>query len=212
MIEIKKGKEPPELMLHRKTKFASYENMSSETHKAVLDSLMRDQGYICAYCMRRLPQKSGNPPVTIEHWDAQSKSSTDRTMDYRNMLAVCSGNRGSKEENLTCDAKRGNTPLKVNPLVSATLVTIQYKNDGTIYSDDPEVSRDLNETLNLNCNAFGLVDSRRKALAQMKEQLKNRYPTGDIKLACTKLLNKYQTDSTKTPYVGILMWWLAKHT
>ena len=55
MIEIKKEQEPSELITHRKTAYATYENMPVETHQAVLNSLMHEQGFLCAYCMRRIP-------------------------------------------------------------------------------------------------------------------------------------------------------------
>ena len=66
MIEIKKEQEPSELITHRKTAYATYENMPVETHQAVLNSLMHEQGFLCAYCMRRIPQKGRIPSATIE--------------------------------------------------------------------------------------------------------------------------------------------------
>lgn len=211
MIEIKKGKEPPELMAHRKTKYACYGNMSTETHQAVLESLMREQGFICAYCMRRIPQKGRNPAATIEHLDAQSETDNDKALDYRNMLAVCNGNRGSAEYSMTCDAKRKNTSLTVNPLKPSTLIGIHYRADGTIFSENSDVNRDLNLVLNLNCNEFGLVDSRREALQRMLKELKEKHLTGNIQLYCAKLLKAYKEAPRKTPYVGILIHWLEAH-
>ena len=149
MIEIKKGKEPPALIAYRKTKYATYDDMPKAVHDAVLDSLMQEQGYLCAYCMRRIPQKGKTPSATIEHWDPQSKTCTDKALDYRNMLAVCNGNRGcGSKEYMTCDAKRGNTPLTVYPLNPLTLSSIQYKSDGRIFSPNSDINTDLDVTLN----------------------------------------------------------------
>ena len=76
MIEIKKGKEPYELLSYRKKARANYDNMDCK--QTVLESLMREQGYLCAYCMRRIPEERELPfgvkPATIEHWEAQSKT------------------------------------------------------------------------------------------------------------------------------------------
>ena len=94
MIEIKKGKEPPALIAYRKTQYATYDDMPKPVHDAVLRSLMQEQGYLCAYCMRRIPQKGKTPPATIEHWDPQSKTCIAKALDYRNMLAVGNVNRG----------------------------------------------------------------------------------------------------------------------
>lgn len=212
MIEIKKGKAPPALIAYRKTPYASYDAMPKTVHKATLDSLMQEQGYLCAYCMRRIPQKRKTPSATIEHWAPQSKTCTDKALDYRNMLAVCNGNRGcGSKEYMTCDAKRSDTLLTVHPLNPLTLSSIQYKSDGTIFSLDPIINTDLNETLNLNCSQVGLTESRRKALQAMQTVLNKRRPAGDITLICLRLLHKYQSQARKTPYLGILMWWLQKH-
>ena len=105
MIKITKGREPDELLKYRKKKFASYEGMDRSVKDAVIEALMEEQRYMCAYCMRRIPQANGNPPVSIEHWEAQS-SHPEKVLDYRNMLAVCSGNRGCGcKDNMTCDAR-----------------------------------------------------------------------------------------------------------
>lgn len=212
MIVIKKGKEPPALIAYRKTKYASYKNMPKEVHDAVVKGLMQEQGYLCAYCMCRIPQEGQSPAVTIEHWDPQSKTSSDKALNYRNMFAVCNGNRGcGSDKYMTCDARRGNIILTVNPLDSLTLASVQYKSDGKIFSADPEINKDLNDTLNLNCIQIGLVENRRVALQTMIKNIRKKHPTGDITPFCERLLNKYQTQSEKSPYVGILIWWLQKH-
>ena len=212
MVEIKKGKEPLILITYKKTKYATYDAMPKDVHEAVLKSLLEEQGYLCAYCMCRIPQKNKSPSVTIEHWDRQSKTSHAKALDYRNMFAVCNGNRGcGADKYMTCDAKRGNTPLTVHPLLPSTLSSIQYKSDGTIYSLEPNIDKDLNETLNLNCPQTGLVENRRTALQTMVCELSKRRPTGDIKLICLRLLERYQTETPKSPYWGILAWWLQRH-
>ena len=211
MIEIKKGKEPHGLIAYRKQSFATYDNMPKEVHETVLNSLMAEQGYICAYCMRRIPQSGKNPPATIEHIDPQSNTDAAKALDYRNMLAVCNGNRGcGAKKNMTCDAKRGNDALKVNPLKPETLKSIRYKKDGTIYSDDKVINEDLNDRLNLNCQTLGLPDIRRKAQQEMINQISKKRSSGDIKPLCLKYLAACQQQTKKTPYIGILISWLEK--
>ena len=61
MIEIKKGREPKELVEYRQSPEASYENMDSNLKTIVLNQLMREQGHLCAYCMRRIPEKRKLP-------------------------------------------------------------------------------------------------------------------------------------------------------
>ena len=52
MILIKKKKEPYKWKQYRNTPNAKYEPMEE-----LRDSLYEEQGYICAYCMRRIPCK-----------------------------------------------------------------------------------------------------------------------------------------------------------
>ena len=67
MIEIKKSKEPKELLEYRLMDYSSYKDMPSTIKTVVLESLMEEQGHLCAYCMRRIPVKKGYPKATIEH-------------------------------------------------------------------------------------------------------------------------------------------------
>ena len=134
MIIINKRREPGKLIAYRKWKDSSYSSMPDDVKQSVRESLMAEQGHLCAYCMRRIPQIDGNPKVSIEHWCTQAKNSIEMGLDYRNMLAVCSGNRGCGcKDNMTCDARREDSPLFVNPTKPETLIGIQYHNDGSVH-------------------------------------------------------------------------------
>jgi uncharacterized protein (TIGR02646 family) len=172
MIEIKKGREPDKLLRYRQQDDASYEQMDKEVKEELLEKLLEEQGHICAYCMRRIPEKralpNGVPPVTIEHWyprNPESKEDIGQGLNYRNMFAVCSGNRGcGNKEGMTCDARRGNEPIKVNPCNADTLRGITYTSSGRIQSSDPEIDEDLNERLNLNSESISLSENRKQVL------------------------------------------------
>ena len=129
------------------------------------------------------------------------------------MLAVCSGNRGCGTENdLTCDAKRKNAALKVNPRNPDTLATIHYRADGTIKSSDPVIDEDLNKRLNLNCRTISLPETRRGVLNELLFHIKKNHPTGDIRPYCRRKLEQLTEPSDyKKPYVGILIEWLERH-
>lgn len=188
MIEIKKGREPKELVEYRQLPDASYENMDSHLKNIVLDHLLHEQGHLCAYCMRRIPEKRKLPigvqGATIEHWFPRNPDSGEdygQGLDYRNMLAVCSGNRGCGDErNLTCDAKRGNDKLTVNPCNSKTLHSITYSHNGKIKSTDTRIDEDLNERLNLNSEVVSLPENRKQVLDALIMNIKEKHPAGDI--------------------------------
>ena len=221
MIEIKKGREPKELVEYRQLPDASYENMDSHLKNIVLDHLLHEQGHLCAYCMRRIPEKRKLPigvqGATIEHWFPRNPDSGEdygQGLDYRNMLAVCSGIRGCGDErNLTCDAKRGNDKLTVNPCNSKTLHSITYSHNGKIKSTDTRIDEDLNERLNLNSEVVSLPENRKQVLDALIMNIKEKHPAGDIKPYCRRKLEQIKSmDDDKIPFVGILIWWLEKHS
>lgn len=220
MINIKKGREPAELAEYRRLKGASYENMSGQLKEIILEKLLREQGHLCAYCMRRIPETrrlpAGVPGATIEHWfprNPEDKDDHGQSLDYKNMLAVCAGNRGcGDKENMTCDAKRGNDILKVDPRNEATLRSLTYTSNGRIKSSDTEIDRDLNVSLNLNCEAISLPENRKQVLNELIKNIKKTHPTGDISQYCKRRLEQLKNmDDPKIPFVGILIWWLEKH-
>lgn len=113
MIRIEKKREPRDLSEYRKLPYASYEGMhgastgrdnGEDVYHVVLDSLIKEQGCLCAYCMRTIPEKRGTPAATIEHIIPQSKD-PEKALSYQNMLAVCSGNRNAKSSSFSKSSK-----------------------------------------------------------------------------------------------------------
>lgn len=220
MIEIKKSREPAKLLRYRQQIGASYEQMDKEVKDELLEKLIREQGHICAYCMRRIPERkhlaTGVPPVTIEHWfprNPENKEDIGQGLNYRNMFAVCSGNRScGSREGMTCDARRGNEPIKVNPCDASTLHGITYTSSGRIQSFDPVIDEDINERLNLNCEGISLPENRKQVLQALLDDVRKHHGTGDISLYCRRKLEQLRSaEDYKMPYVGIMIWWLEKH-
>ena len=48
MIEIKKSKEPKELLTYRLQEYSSYGDMPHDIKEIVISSLMEEQGHLCA--------------------------------------------------------------------------------------------------------------------------------------------------------------------
>lgn len=191
----------------------------------VREALMAEQGHRCAYCMRRIPDERilaedvDLSDVYIEHWQARSAGQTDsdnKGLDYNNMLAVCSGNEKApgatgrrKRRHFTCDKKRGNKPLTVNPLDESTLEFIYYSEQGEIKSDDVEINDDINIKLNLNCSAeaVSLPQSRKAVLDTVQAAVYGQ--DGDLLQNCINQLQLWENEEDpKTPYIGIAIWWL----
>lgn len=220
MLEIKKGREPDKLLRYRQQKGASFEDMDKEVKDELLERLLVEQGHICAYCMRRIPERRvlpiGVPPVTIEHWfprNPESKEDIGQGLNYRNMFAVCSGNRGCGDKaGLTCDASRGNEPIKVNPCDAETLKGITYTSLGRIQSSDVVIDEDINTRLNLNNEKISLPENRKQVLQTLIDAVRKNCGNGDISLYCRRKLERIRAvGDPKPPYVGIIIWWLEKH-
>lgn len=239
MIAIKK-REAPQCLLE-KQKMAEERHLNSEeaynllnkAEKAeIISALMSEQGHLCAYCSRRIPDNrvppedyEDIPPVTIEHWFPRKPSDgteIGQGLDYQNFLAVCSGNRrkhkpGERRHGngvLTCDAKRMGTyqQLTLNPCRPNTLESLYYTDDGKLCSHDPEIQDDINVKLNLNCqkDMLDLPRIREKVLFVLQSEMPE---DEDEALAyCQQALSVFENETEfKTEYLGILIWWLKAY-
>ncbi len=231
MIEIKKGAEPDGLKKLRedpmlkgfspKEMFAELKNPLKEE---VIKSLRREQGQLCVYCMGRIPREDKDPGIagiTIEHYiPVEPKDGRDvgQALDYHNLFAVCHGNvkrrvRGARrvrtKEDLTCDKHRENTEFrKVDPCNKETLETIYYTLDGRIDASDPDVQFDLVHKLNLNCASAPLIEERKSVLDALIDEI-GKVDADQLHSYCWQLLRGFMDEGDpKTPYVGILIWYL----
>ncbi|OYQ65434.1 TIGR02646 family protein [Pseudanabaena sp. SR411] len=145
MKKIIKQSEPRSLVEHRSQANANYDNYPDKDD--LRKSLLKEQGYICCYCMSRIKSDE----MKIEHWQPQTKY-TSRQLDYRNLLGACMGNQGARPQNQHCDTRKGDSEITINPIEGDKNCEnlIKYRPDGKIYSDDVSINHDLNETLNLN--------------------------------------------------------------
>ena len=145
MKKIIKQSEPRSLVKHRSQANANYDNYPDKDD--LRKSLLKEQGYICCYCMSRIKSDE----MKIEHWQPQTKY-TSRQLDYRNLLGACMGNQGARPQNQHCDTRKGDSEITINPIEGDKNCEnlIKYRPDGKIYSDDVSINHDLNETLNLN--------------------------------------------------------------
>ena len=213
MRYIQKSTEPESLTQYRTQKGAYYDGYNKKDD--VRNALLKEQGYLCGYCMRRL--ESCNQ-VKIEHIVPQStlEGNEKAALNYRIMLGVCYGNLGHPKKEQTCDAHRGNEDLTINPYNEALVNLIRYKSDGTIYSDDERINKDLDIVLNLNYNGPGvyLKDNRKEALAACRSKLSAMQKSGNwSKSMLVNMLTEYEktdVDGKLKPYSGIVVDYLKR--
>jgi uncharacterized protein (TIGR02646 family) len=218
LITIKRGKEPDSLLAFRKKNSdADYEkDMPTNVLKDIRGQMWEEQRHLCAYCMRKIDSPG---IVRIEHCrprhpQGEEKHDNKATLDYKWMLGVCYGNsleKGVKPEHMTCDAHKGNTELSVNPFDESSIRKIKYKEDGSIYSDDSAINKDVVETLNLNCQAVSLPQIRRSVLMAEKERIKKKCDKKSHDAYKHELERTYAhlvQERELTPYCGIIISWL----
>lgn len=210
MLHIQKKQEPASLTGYRKQQFAYYDGYPDKDD--VREQLLEEQGHLCAYCMRRIDKEH----MKIEHWYPEDRLSDLERLDYKNMLGACVGHiLGTDGLDDTCDTRKGNKIIKVNPLDKSTLQKIQYRTaTGEIFSDDEEIRKDLHITLNLNSEKHQLMRNRKETLDSAINEMSRLQQSGcwNRKLI-ENMLRLYQTadtDGKKKEYAGIVCWYLQK--
>ena len=199
MILIKKKLEPHSLTEYKQIINASFDNLPSEIKDDIRKSLLKEQGYICAYCMKRIEE---NSDIKIEHYEARNN---ENELVYKNLLAVCKGNEGYSKERQTCDTQKGNQILHIDPQKLGDISTIFFTRNGEVKSTNSIFQRDLDEILNLNDEFGKLIPARKAALKALQKKI-----TPMNKNKIEKLYNELKTSERKIEYVGILLWYLEK--
>jgi len=173
---ITKNSEPRSLIQHRAQK-GSYGNLPTSTKDEVRNSLFSEQGHICCYCMRRIPQKLNKeeveknfPSSKIEHVKCQTIN-PDQDLNYQNLLLACNGNHGSPKIMQTCDTFKDEKDLSFNPADTRRNIEslIRYRANGEIFSDDETIDNELNSVLNLNTK--DLVDIREVFYKEIQQRI-----------------------------------------
>lgn len=213
MIWIQKGDEPASLMQYRQQPHAYYDGYNNKDE--LREALLRDQGFLCAYCMRRINNDRNN--MKIEHWKAQSTLVNEvEKLDYKIMLGVCDGCRGTQDRYTTCDEHRHESELYVNPLDRGMMNTISYDRQGLIKSSDKRIDSDLNTVLNLNCEQAPsrIVQNRKAIYAECMRklhqlQVNDKWKEGILR----KVLRQYEQSENgrKREYIGVPVYLLNKY-
>lgn len=209
MLYIKKGKEPSSLTSYKKGKFAYFDGCNKED---IRKHLLDEQGKLCAYCMRRIDENH----MKIEHWYPEDRLTESQKLDYKNMFGVCGGHiDGQKGKWDTCDTHKGNQILTINPQNIQQIREIKYRTkSGEIYSDNPAINKDLNETLNLNSEGHLLKQNRKAVLDSVIVALGHEKQKGNWNYKMLQTMKqKYSrrdTEGKKREYAGIVLWYLDK--
>lgn len=213
MIPIVKGCEPAALAeakrIIRNTPDATfcYESLRGESKRKLLEALLAEQGHLCAYCIRRIG--TDGQPATIEHLIPQhptdSAANGELSLAYHNLVAVCDGRGGA-----TCDKRRGNASMTVDPTKRHTLDSIYYHRDGRIDATDESIQHDIQTTLGLNNSRTNLCANRFESMRAIEKVVTSTFRRRGIennrsakKSVCLKILKQFESQTNmKDEYLG----------
>ncbi|WP_044206603.1 retron system putative HNH endonuclease [Flammeovirga sp. OC4] len=165
-IDKQASNEPQSLKNHRSTPNTNFDGLDKSD---LQDALLREQFFLCAYCMCRINKKN----INIEHYKPKSKYN-NLELIYSNLFGVCDGGENipltsGKKRKLHCDKKKANQELlKLNPLTNSVDL-LYFTQDGTVKSSDSDISTDI-KLLGLNEGIF-----LKKHRANLLKSLQSEY-------------------------------------
>ena len=178
MKQINKVPEPQSLVEHRANRPAYYDGLPLFAKNELRQNLLSEQGHICCYCMKRISENldaDGNAvyEMKVEHFQCQDNY-PHLQLTYSNLLGACTGNEGKPKKLQTCDTKKANLDLTINPTANSPSCETLFKYDaeGEISSinNNEEVNRQLNFVLNLNMQS--LKDGRSAIYLEVQKKVK----------------------------------------
>jgi uncharacterized protein (TIGR02646 family) len=169
MKYIQKGKEPQNFSDWKATQKSlgvnyDYKYLSNPEKGAVHISLLSEQGYICCYCCMRVEQSNSH----IEHLSPQSKTNSELSLDYTNMLGSCGRYPNWPEY---CGNKKQNLAIGVSPLQANCEEFFDYSSTGEILPTANNLAhqKDAQTTIEvLGLNHYDLTQGRIQALEALQ--------------------------------------------
>lgn len=187
MLNIVKGREPRTLLEHRLSIDARYENMPQWARNDLKQSLLREQGFLCAYCMSRISEAS----MKVEHVMSRSEH-PESALSHANMLACCNGGESGPGHERHCDTSKGGRSLSWSPARPEDRVQedIWYDSDGGMHSRNAVIDGDAERILNLNSPR--LRGNRKAVRAAVFRKLASLPPNAD-RSTVERLLKCWET-------------------
>lgn len=172
----------------------TYEDLSGPPMAAVRSALLLEQGYVCCYCGRRLPEDLSDGH--IDHFWPQAHfngtDGADLSLDYLNFFRSC-GPKGlpgvPKERPTTCGDAKGDwfdQDNYIKPSDEGCEQRFQYGQSGMIAVVDPndQAAKNMIAVLALNDKALDI--EREVILADLEDALRNgEFPVNELARART---------------------------
>lgn len=207
MIRINKGNGPIEW-----TRYCATDGVDYARIDELATALLKEQGFICAYCMRKIPTTVPEKGINsvVEH--IQCRANYDHLkLIYTNMVICCPGRINSEAH---CDDSKGNQDISFNLFTPLLEESVKYlSKNGTIYSTNTTWDYEINNIVKLNNNL--LRKNRLKALEGVQQLLEKdgwRKSSISEQLEYWSALHEDDTDEEmkRLEYCGIVIWYLKK--
>ena len=207
MRSINKGTEPHSLCQWKRQNLnapqnLSYDNLPSAVRDAVKEALLREQGGLCAYTLRKIGQPQD---CHIEHVEPQN-SAPSKDLNYRNMAACVPSSGGDTGLGYGAPIK-GGTPVTLNvdfvsPHAGGCESRFSYGEDGRVQARD-DAARTTVDLLQLNHST--LQELRRQAMAAHGLSLRGRGLRRAARPLSPSQARKFASDITQPdPRTGLL--------
>ncbi|PID90178.1 MAG: hypothetical protein CSA97_04250, partial [Bacteroidetes bacterium] len=163
--------------------------------------LYEEQGYICAYCERRIPvyDEERNCDHVVEHILPKSEH-PELVLAYGNLAMCCPGRVGEnakytrRNRHAHCDAKKDNRVLRFSLDDPSFYASLSFTSTGEVRSSNEVWDDDLNRVLNLNHSL--LCQHRRRAWLGVVAQLyaiKRENGSMDMRSSIERLLASWES-------------------
>lgn len=168
--------------------------------------LLKEQGFICAYCMKGLDAEGKN--TKIEHMKCR-RLHPELKFIYRNMVVCCNGDTFGFRH---CDTSKGDNDISFDLLSDPFFSTLSYGlGTGTIKSSVASWDNEINNLLNLN-NEY-LKQERLAVLKAAINTLDKKRDWNETKSELTRLRDEWdQMDKggRYKQFCGIVVYFLNK--
>lgn len=208
MLNIQKAQEPASFTRHRCQQNSSYKDIPAQAREDLQRGLLKEQGYLCAYCMARISAET----MKIEHVLSRKEHPEDQ-LKYANLVACCPGNEGRPPNEQHCDTAKGQRSLSKNPAVPGDRVQESiryYPSSGEIYSENSTFNTELNKTLHLNLSE---LCNNRKSIFEAVQHGLDSLPTNAPRQRIQRLLDIWEAPDAQgrlKEYAGAAIFILKK--
>lgn len=230
MKGIIKKTEPPEFLAWKAQANEdwqpTFDKLQNPEKKILRTSLVKEQGFICAYCCDAIEDTTS---IVIEHFEPQrgKEGNQKLSIDYNNLFACCSGIKTDKETNAQircCDeikedkfsTENGIMPIKPTDTDGNGFICEQafvYASIGAIIAKNTAYKEQAQHTLTLlNLNNSELKRQRKETCAFLFDSEDNFF---DFSLEDVEKFKKEFTlldgDNKFKPFCNVVMYFLSTY-